>query len=299
MPTEILETIDTGVILGEGVVWNEQTRTVWWTDIQARRLFALTWPGLALTMYETPERLGSFGFIEGEEDRIVAAFESGFALFAPHTGDITWLDRPAELTRGRRLNDGRVGPDGRFWAGSMIEKPDAGLSTDETGFYCLDAEGKARLEQPGLEISNGLCWSPDGSRVYFSDSPAGEIYTATYDKASGQFGARDSFATLKDGGPDGAITDAEGHVWSAIWGGNRLTRFSPEGDISLEMDLPVPQPTCPVFGGADLDLIFVTTATEGLSEETLETSPAAGSLLILEAPEGITGLPGYRHRMGT
>ncbi len=299
MEAEILETIDTSAILGEGVVWNNQTQSIWWTDIQARRLFALTWPGLALTMYETPERLCSFGFIDGDDDRIVAAFETGFALFSPHTGVVDWLDKPTQLTRGRRLNDGRVGPDGRFWAGSMIEKPDAGQSTDDTGFYCLDAGGEARLKRPGLEISNGLCWSPDGTRVYFSDSPAGEIYTAAYDSQNGRFGQSEPFATVRDGAPDGAITDTDGHVWSAIWGGNRLTRFSPEGDISLEFELPVPQPTCPVFGGEELDLIFVTTATDGLSDEMLEAYPASGRLLILAAPESVTGLPGYRYKMNS
>ena len=295
-PADILATIDVDNTLGEGVLWNDETQTLWWTDIQNRRLFSLTWPGLVQTTYETPERLCSFGFVEGTEDQIIAAFETGFALFTPYTGDVDWLAKPPELTRGRRLNDGRVGPDGRFWAGSMIEDSKRGHALEETGFYCLDGDGSARLEAGGLQISNGLCWSPDGTRVYFADSPAGKIFSASYDRTRGTFGAREVFASIEGGGPDGAVTDADGHVWSAIWGGHRLTRLAPDGSVSLELDLPVLQPTCPVFGGEDLGVMFVTSASEDLDEAALEAWPASGSLLIISAPEDVTGLPAPRYR---
>jgi L-arabinonolactonase len=291
---EIVATIPVANTLGEGALWNDETQTVWWVDIQESKLHALTWPGRELTVYNTPERLCSFGFLEGTNDWIVAAFESGFALFNPSSGEVDWIAKPAELKSGRRLNDGRVGPDGRFWAGSMIERPEPGHSLEDTGFYSLNAEGVAQLRQGSLQISNGLCWSPDGRTVYFADSPCGKIFSGGYDPKNGFVDVRD-FAAIEEGGPDGATTDAQGRVWSAIWGGSKLLAFNPDGSVAFNFGLPVLQPTIPAFGGRDMDLIFVASAREDLSDEQLNTYPTSGHLLVLKAPPGVSGTPPHRY----
>lgn len=293
---DIIDTIAVGNTLGEGVLWNEKTQTVWWVDIQQSKLHCLKWPSKELTVFDTPERLCSFGFVEGTEEWLVAAFETGFALYNPATSDVEWLAKPAELKPGRRLNDGRVGPDGRFWAGSMIENDDKGLALEETGFYSLSSDGVAELRHGGLRISNGLCWSPDGDVVYFADSPAQQIFAASYNRTAGFDGVRE-FAMLEAGGPDGATTDAQGRLWSAVWGGRKLLGFNPAETIEFDLRLPVPQPTIPAFGGLGLDLIFVASAREDLTEKELAASPSSGDLLVIKAPTGVSGMAANRFKL--
>ncbi len=110
--TVLIDTIDVGNTLGECVLWRASDQTVWWTDIQECQLFKLSWPAGNLRKYDLPERLGSFGFVFGDDSRLICAYESGFALFRPETRENEWLSRPAALKKGVRLNDGRVAPDG-------------------------------------------------------------------------------------------------------------------------------------------------------------------------------------------
>ncbi len=278
----LIETIPVTDTLGEGVAWRDSDHTVWWTDIQARRLHCMTWPGLALTTYETPERLGSFAFIEGDDEDILAAFESGFARFAPRTGAVTWLARPPELGDGVRLNDGRVDPTGRFWAGSMLE-PAPGQAMASAGhLYRLERNGRATAILSGVGIANGLAWSPDARRMYFADSARATIYAARFDPVSAAPGRMEAFATLKTGAPDGAVTDAEGQLWSAVWGAGCVTRFAPDGAVTGTLEIPAPQPTCPAFGGANGDVLFVTSARDGLDADTLNAHSASGALFVFE-----------------
>lgn len=285
---ELIDIIDVANTLGEGVVWRASDQTVWWTDIQERRMFRLTWPAGSVQSFGLAERLGSFGLVEGDDRRFVCAFESGFALFEPETGKIDWLARPPELeAHNVRLNDGKVGPDGSFWAGSMHEGD--GETPCETGFYRLAGASGARLEIPGLGIPNGLAWSPSGNAMYYADTVEGVI------RRRDEKGGSSVFAKPQAGAPDGATVDSEGRYWSALWGGGRLAVYSPDGDALSAVELPAPQPTCPAFGGPDMNLIFVTSAREGLDGQSLSAFPKSGGLFVLRT--NARGLPGYRYRL--
>jgi len=285
--TELLDCIDVGNTLGEGVVWRGSDQTVWWTDIQACRLFQMTWPACAVRSFPLPERLGSFGLVDGDDDWLVCAFESGFALFQPDSAEIKWLSRPPELAAlNVRLNDGKVAPDGSFWAGSMQDGP--GTLLAETGFYRLARGSEARLVIPGLGIPNGLAWSPSGGEFYYSDTVSGTVYRGDAGAAAGQ-----PFAQLGLGTPDGAAVDTQGRYWTALWGEGRLVVFSSDGERLEDIPLPVPRPTCLAFGGAEGNVAFVTSARMGLSEPELERYPLSGGLFILKT--NACGLPGYRY----
>lgn len=287
----LIATIPVGNTLGEGVLWRPSDQTIWWTDIQESCLYCLNWGATIPARYDAPQRIGSFGFVLEDPDRLIVAFESGFAYFTPKSGHVDWLAQPDELAlgSGRRLNDGRVGPDGAFWAGSMLEQGGVPGGTDQTGFYRLSPSGDVTLVWPGLTISNGLCWSPDKKTAYFSDSVPAKIYSTDFDPATGRCGPVKDFARVKDGGPDGAITDASGHYWSAIWGGSCLIGFNTEGLEVARIDLPVPQPTIPVFGGPDFDHLIVTSARQDLSDEDQQHYPDSGHLFIYET--NLKGLP--------
>jgi sugar lactone lactonase YvrE len=286
----LLESIMVGNTLGEGVLWNGRTQSLWWTDIEERRLYCLDWRGRKLETFTTPERLCSFGFRDGDAG-LVAAFESGLALYDPVSGVCEWLwklNRP-----GQRLNDGRVDRQGRFWVGAMAE----GAAEGSAELFCLHADGHVESRERGITISNSIAWSPDGTVFYFADTPARTIWRYGFSARDGAIMDRQIFARTPAGIlPDGAVTDAEGFLWNAQWGGGRVVRYAPDGRIDRVVDVPASQPTCVAFGGPDLDLLFVTSARSGLSKETLAAQSGAGDVFVYNA--GVVGLPEHRFRFG-
>lgn len=279
---QLVKTIPVGNALGEGVLWRPSDQTIWWTDIIGQSLFCLKWDDEKPKIYGLPERLGSFGFVAGREDVLIAAFESGFAYYHPETEYVEWLFRPSELEKGcgRRLNDGRVGPDGAFWAGSMLERDGVDGGKSKTGLYRYCGGSEASLLKPGLRISNGLAWSPDASRIYLSDSPLNAILYASFNKDTGECGPFEVFAEPEIGEPDGAITDAEGNYWSALWGGHCVICYDSHGRELARLEMSIPQPTIPTFGGPKLDHLIVASAFEGLTSEERHAFPNSGHLFI-------------------
>ncbi len=290
----LIEVIDVQDKLGEGVVWRDSDSTVWWVDVQGRRIHCLSWPGLALKTYATDERPTALAFVEGRDDVLIVSFESGFALWSPATGGIDWLSRPASLGNGVRLNDGRVDPDGRFWVGAMVERKVAKGELAPGALYRLAGEGEASPVLSGLHIGNGICWSPDGSRMYLADSMRGEVYAARFDRGSGAPARFEVFARFRGEAPDGAVTDQNGHYWSALWGGSRVAALSADGAEVASIAVDALQPSCPAFGGASGNLLFVTSAQQGMSPEQLAAHPRSGSLFVFET--GARGMPAARAR---
>ena len=295
MSARLREVIPIGNLHGEGVQWNADDGCLWWTDITGCTLHRHDLGDGASSSFTTPERLGCFAFIEGD-GRLLAAFASGFALFAPASGAVEWLDRLEPPGSGRRFNDGRVDRQGRFWAGTMVE--DANLAApDSAALYCLDPAGRPIERETGIGISNGLCWSPDGTRMYFADSPRHVIHAYDFDCATGMIGGRREFARTAVGiEPDGSTVDAEGHVWNAQWGGGQVVRYAPDGRIAEVVETPgASQPTCVAFAGNALDLLCVTTARLGLDRAALDAQPNAGHLFVYETSR--RGLPECRARL--
>ncbi|HEY2465167.1 MAG TPA: SMP-30/gluconolactonase/LRE family protein [Steroidobacteraceae bacterium] len=284
---ELVKVIAVGNTLGEGVSWDPINEHVWWTDIQERRLYRCGLSESTPKVFELPERLGSFGFVQGS-DEIVAAFESGFALYAPESRALDWLARPEHAAKNLRFNDGRVDRQGRFWAGSMVEGE--GLSTAK--LYCLRGR-TLEVCLADISISNSICFSPDGRQLYFADTPQRAILRFDIDATTGAIGNRKVFARTPRGAfPDGSNVDAQGYVWNAHWGAARVVRYAPDGAIDMEIEIPTDQPTCIAFAGKNLDLLCVTSAREGMSPQTLATQPHAGDLFVYQLD--ITGLADAR-----
>jgi sugar lactone lactonase YvrE len=286
---ELVGTIPSSCVLGEGPVWDARIGVLWFTDIQASRLLRFDWHSGELRRYATPERLGSLG-LTTDPGQLVCALASGFARYEPESGRCDWIVRTEPDYRGIRMNDGRIDRAGRFWAGSMIE--DKALAAGAAGsLYRLDrADGSppARLLD-GIAISNSICFAPDGLRLYFTDTPTQEIAAFDLDPATGTIANRQTLARLAGGAfPDGSDVDADGRVWNAEWGSGKVTAYGSDGTVQARIELPVSQATCIAFGGPDLDHLFVTTAREGLSEAELARQPQAGNVFIYRT--GIRGL---------
>jgi len=272
---ELVDMVPVANTLGEGVSWDPVGERTWWTDIQERRLFRYDPAARSLETFELPERLGSFGFVQGS-DKILAAFESGFAFYHPESGQLDWVARPEHEAGNIRFNDGRVDRQGRFWAGSMVE----GEGEPKGKLYCLRG-GKPEICLTGIAISNSICFSPDGKHLYFADSPHRAILRYDIEPSTGAISNAQVFARTPQGAfPDGSNVDAEGHLWNAHWGAGRIVRYAPDGSISGGVDVPATQPTCIAFGGKDLNLLFVSSARENLNREILARHPHAGHLFV-------------------
>lgn len=281
---ELVSEVEAGCELGESVLWHPLEQRIWWTDILGCRLYACALNGSELTCWKTPEPLTAFGFTD-RAGQLIVSFASGIAYFWPDTGEVQWLARP-DIGRAERFNDGRVDPEGRFWAGTM-----APGRPGEAALYCYD--GELHLALKGLEIANGLCWSPDGRTAYHADSPRRQI--REFQVASGRLQRSRRFAHTTDGFPDGACTDAQGNLWSALWGGGKVVCYSSAGKVLGEFSLPVSQPTCVAFGGPEYRHLLVTSAWEHMSPEARAREPRAGNLFIYH--QSSPGRPCDLHRV--
>lgn len=258
---------------GESPVWDAARACLWWVDINGPSLFQLTPATGAVAQWDFDESLGCVAV--RADGTLLLALRSGLVRFDPATGEKSVIAAAPYDPKTYRFNDGKTDPQGRFWVGTMHE-PRTERSAE---LYCLTEMG-LESRASDVMVSNGLAWSPDGTRMYHSDTRAHAIYTYPMDPASGQIGARSVFATLapEGGRPDGAAMDAEGCYWSAQFAGGRVLRFSPAGDILEEIRLPVSRCTMVAFGGVDLQTLYITSACEGLTEAEQAAEPLAGSL---------------------
>lgn len=293
----LIATIDVGNTLGECILWDEQTQSVWWTDIHESRLYRYTPIDKQLQDYALPGRLCSFGFIENDS-RLICAFAEGFALYDPETGKRQWLYQPEADYTGTRFNDGRVDRQGRFWSGTMVEiEPavDVAGQPVQGSLYWISPQGQGKTLEH-ICTANSLCWSRDSRILYFADSGTKKILAYAFDPATAGVGHGVVIAeTAQDSSPDGSIIDAEGCLWNAHWGGGKVVRYSPQGVEMATLVLPVTQPTCQCLGGPDLNWLFVTTARENLDAAALAQQPEAGNVFIYRTP--YKGLPESRFRL--
>lgn len=288
-----LFTLAVGNQLGEGVIWDDKLQRILWTDIEASKLYLYQLDSDTTEVIQLPQRLGSFGLTE-QENVLVCAFESGFALFDLALRKIEWLAEVEGDNSGTRMNDGRVDRAGVFWAGTMVEDETKTLS--HGALYSIDANWKVTKHLSNLQICNGLCWSPDGSIMYFADSPTHKIVSFdSTQKIDEKSQATHIVSTAADHFPDGSITDRYGNIWNAMWGSNKVVCYSAKGDIIMQLTLPVSQPSCVSIGGPDLNWLIITSASQ-LTEQQKEQEPEAGHLFVYQLDQSI-GLPEPRFKL--
>jgi len=275
-------------LLGEGPVWDERIGMLYFVDLKGGAVHrwqpdgeARTWPlgevVSALALTDSP-------------DTIHCATSAGLERLQLESGARDLVCAPLPMAPGMRTNDGKCDALGNLWIGTM-EDAEQGFAG---ALYRIAPGCAPELKLSDVGVSNGLGWSPDGSLFYYTDSLRRTIHRFEFDLATGALGARSLFAEIADGAPDGLAVDSQGYVWSAIWDGWRILRYTPDGTIDRRIDLPVPRPTALAFGGGDLATLYVTTARIGLSDAVLEAAPLSGTLLALEP--GVSGMAS--HRMG-
>ncbi len=271
-------------ILGESPVWDGQARCLYWVDIRLPAIRRLVPSTGALDTWPMPGLVGSIAL--ADDGRLLVALPRSIDLFDPATGMLEPFAQVPPLPQDHRFNDGRCDRQGRFWVGTMnnITRAPEGV------LWRLDGDGRLQAMRDGVCIPNSLAFSPDGQTMYFADSLRYELYAHDYDTAAGLPGEPRTIAsTTPPGFPDGSTIDAQGYLWNAEFNGHRVVRYAPDGRIDRVIDLPVRMPTCCAFGGDDLDILYVTTASQRMTEDELREQPLAGALLAIDA--GVRGLP--------
>jgi len=273
---------DVSLYLAEGPVWDGIRERILWVDIMSGTVYAgrLTTDGTVRVgeRYDFPDTAGAVAVAETGE-LVVAGTHRLY--FRSADGAIR---AGAELVsgEGRRFNDGKPDPRGRFVVGTLGPGGEVLMRVDGDEATVLDDD---------LSLSNGLAWSTDGSRFHSIDTWAQRIHVRDYDAETGSTGRREVFLQFEHGAPDGMTTDAEDHLWVAMWGEGCVLRISPDRRIVARVDVPAPHATSVQFAGPDLDTLVITTATEHLTAEQLRAYPLSGRLFT--ATPGVRGNPPY------
>ena len=273
--------------LAEGPVWDPVRERLLWVDI--RRGTVLVGELHDDGTISIEDRVQTPGMVGA-----VAVSQAGDWILAGERGILTRTASgalsagPTVLAddSGRRLNDAKVDPAGRFVVGTL--KIDETPTTTER-LVVVQADGRLDDLDDDLSLSNGLGWSPDGSVLYSIDTIPRIVYARDYDAAAGTAGPRRVLVAFDEGvNPDGMCMDADGQLWIAIWGRGEVRRYTPEGVLTRTIELPSPHTTCVTFAGPDLSTMVITTATKDLGDDDLARFPLAGRLFTLDA--GIRGL---------
>ena len=244
--------------VGESPVWDADRQRLLWCDIPAGMIHALDVASGARESWSFGEPVPSFGL--ARHGRLVVALRTDVVLFDPQSGARDLVASVTHAKPAMRLNDGKVGPDGAFWVGSMDADGDAAK------LYRIAPDGSVRVIAEGIAISNGLAWNAAGTRLYHSDSRGGMwIDCWDFDAGNGAVANRRRLRDrdLANGRPDGGACDLDGTYWSAGPSAGRINRFSADGALLGWVDLPLQHPTMPCFGGPDLRTLFVTSLDSG------------------------------------
>ncbi|WP_223475153.1 SMP-30/gluconolactonase/LRE family protein [Oricola indica] len=279
---------DAGAQLGEATIWDPDAAVLWWIDIWGQRIFRTNPASGRTDSWETPEYPGCIGL--RKSGGLVLTMRSGFYFFDPETAEFTAVADPESHLPDTRFNDGKPDRQGRFWSGTMFEAP--GKELEFIGsLYRMDTDLTVHRMIDGIGCSNGLAWSPDSTRMYFSDSHTPVVNVYDFDAATGEIENGRTFIEFTEPGDiaDGTTVDAEGCYWVTIPFKGRVDRYDPDGIRMASITMPTDLPTCCEFGGPDLDVLYVTTAVLKRPMEELKGQTSPGGLFALDV--GVKGLP--------
>jgi sugar lactone lactonase YvrE len=280
--------------LGESPFWHPDEAALYWVDIPGCAVHRWVPASSAHAMWPLPTEPGCIAPLPG--GTLLLAARDGLWRFDPSSGERTAIDTTLPYDPAtERYNDGKCDPQGRLWVGTVFEP-----RTHPAAALYRYARGERTRMAGDAVVSNGLAFSPDGRTMYWSDTSRHRVLAFDFDGGAGTITNQRVFAQFPlkpadgdlsgyGGRPDGAAVDIEGCYWSAMFEGQRLLRFAPDGRLLREIKLPVRCATMPCFGGADLKTLFITTARHNRPADELAAQPLAGHVLTLRVD--VPGLP--------
>jgi sugar lactone lactonase YvrE len=267
-------------ILGEGPVWDPDRNRLLWVDIVAGVVFAGTLTPAAGTVVVTESWpfTTTVGAVATAADGTLLVAGGQTLTRIDTDGNRTELARVLPGHTRSRLNDGAVDPDGRFVVGSLAQDDRQG---QEVLVRLESDRGLTRIDSD-LNLSNGMDWAPDGT-FYSVDTVPGVVWARDYPALK----ERRELMRITDGDPDGLTLDRDGNLWIAIWGGGRVECRSPGGELLAVVETGAPHTTSVAFAGPALDVLVITSATDGLDAKALAEAPDSGRLFTADV--GVTG----------
>jgi len=265
-------------------MWSTAERALWFVDIKRKAIHRFdpqtnqgrSWDAPSEPGFVLPVRGGGF----------VTGLKTGLHRFDARSGEFTLIKTVEPPHLQNRLNDGCVDASGRLWFGSMHDP-----ETNDSGvLYRFERDGSCVPCDAGYRVTNGPAVSPDGKTLYHVDTLGKTIY-AFHLTSDGTLANKRTFARIEQAGvyPDGPVVDAEGYLWSGLFGGWGLARFDPQGALVERIELPCANVTKAAFGGDDLRTLYITTAWVGLSDAQRNAQPHAGGLFSMRV--STPGLP--------
>jgi sugar lactone lactonase YvrE len=279
--------LEKDALLGEGPLWDPNKKILYWIDILKQKLHAFNPSEKTNKTYDLQEAFTAIAL--RKNGSLLATLKKRIAYYDPDTKTLTPVCEVEGGKRDNRFNDAKCDRRGRFWAGTMNEK---NMKEPTGALYRFDFDGKLTCHQESLCLSNGLGWSPDNSVFYLVESFKYAIFAYDFDIDKGTLSGKRQFASVDEqsgGCPDGMTVDGQGYVWSAQPGLGRVVRYHPSGKIDQVIEMPVLRPSSCIFGGENLDTLYIPTARELMSKEQLEKYPLSGSLFAIHT--GVKGIP--------
>lgn len=277
--------LDAKASLGEGVCWDAEKNVLYWVDILKKEVHIFDPRKSRDYIIRLDQYIGAV--VPTSDSKLLLAVQHGFFMFAPDTEKFIPVYNPEKHLEHNRFNDGKCDPCGRFWAGTM----DLNANKPAGALYRLDKDFSVHKMVDKVTVSNGLAWSCDHKTMYYIDTALYEISAFDYDLESGGIANRRTAVRFAHsaGHPDGMTIDEEGMLWVAFCGGGRVRRFNPGRQRLLqEIELPVSLVTNCVFGGPDLDTLYISSARVTLDEAKLRKQPLAGGIFAVKP--GVRGL---------
>ncbi|GLV54224.1 gluconolactonase [Dictyobacter sp. S3.2.2.5] len=265
--------------LGESPLWSIDEQTLYWVDDVQGIIHRLRPATGSHETFTTGIYIGMIAL--RQSGGLALTTRTGFAIWEPGISEPRPLAQPEQGKPHMTFNDGAVDCAGHLWSGSMNQNE---LPPPVGTLYRLDPGGTVTPMLAPVGLPNGIGWSPDNRVMYFTDSLLRTIFAFDFDPDGGTITNQRVFVHDSRGStiPDGLTVDAEGYVWSACWGTGQIVRYTPSGAVDSVLQLPVPNVTSCIFGGLDLNELYITTAREGLSHEQQQQYPLSGALFRLK-----------------
>ncbi|MBU3012828.1 SMP-30/gluconolactonase/LRE family protein [Polaribacter vadi] len=275
----------TKAVLGEGAIWNYKTQELYWVDIEGKQLNVFNPKSKENKVLKTKSRIGTV--VPFTKEEVLIALEDGVHKMNLNSGESALFTNMKNELPGSRLNDGKCDPAGRFWVGSMHFNQ----LKNKANLYTITSENTLVKKVDSVTISNGIVWTSDKKIMYYIDTPTSSIKAFDYDNKTGEITNGKVVVKIPEslGFPDGMTIDEENMLWVGMWNGNAVIRFNPiNGKVISKIEVPAHNITSCAFGGENLDILYITSASVDMTPEEVKKYPLAGS--VFKIKPGVKGV---------
>jgi len=288
-PIVVKSFLETQCELGEGSIWNSQTGELYFIDIEGKKLYTYKDATKKMSIYDVGERIGTV-VPTHDSSTVIIPLQNGIFEFDLKSKEKTLLSYPEKNRLQNRMNDGKCDPIGRLYVGSMHLKQIEGKAS----LFKIDHDGSFETMIEKVTISNGIAWSLNEEKMYYIDTPTGQVQAFDYDRTTGRIMNGKPIITIPEsmGFPDGMTIDSEGMLWIALWNGNAVTRWNPDnGELISKIEVPAHNVSSCAFGGENLETLYITSARVDMTDEEKEKWPLSGN--VFKVKPGVKGVKAF------